>query len=80
MDAETVRSMLLRNLGAAADPVGSHDMYDDDAVLEFPQSGERFEGVANIREWRSRSRDRSRMTSAASEAPTTSGSDDDRQL
>ena len=47
--------MLLRNLGgAAADPVGSHDMYDDDAVLEFPQSGERFEGVANIREWRSR--------------------------
>jgi hypothetical protein len=29
-------------------------MYDDDAVLEFPQSGERFEGVVNIREWRSR--------------------------
>jgi hypothetical protein len=55
MDAETVRAMLLRNLGrAAVDPVGSHDMYDDDAVLEFPQSGERFEGVANIREWRSR--------------------------
>src|SRR5262245_26693655 len=55
MDAETVRAMLLRNLGqAAADPMGSHDMYADDAVLEFPQSGERFEGVANIREWRSR--------------------------
>ena len=55
MDAEAVRTMLLRNLGRAAeDPVGSHDMYDDDAVLEFPQSGERFEGVANIREWRSR--------------------------
>jgi hypothetical protein len=53
MDAETVRAMLLRNLGRAAnDPVGSHDMYDNDAVLEFPQSGERFEGVANIREWR----------------------------
>jgi hypothetical protein len=47
MDAETVRAMLLRNLGReAADPVGSHAMYDDDAVLEFPQSGERFEGVA----------------------------------
>jgi hypothetical protein len=45
MDPETVRAMLLRNLGGAADdPVGSHDMYDDDAVLEFPQSGERFEG------------------------------------
>jgi hypothetical protein len=23
-------------------------------VLELPQSGERFEGVANFREWRSR--------------------------
>ncbi|HKA84724.1 MAG TPA: nuclear transport factor 2 family protein [Acidimicrobiales bacterium] len=55
MDPETVRAMLLRNLGQGADdPVGSHDMYDDDAVLEFPQSGERFEGVANIREWRGR--------------------------
>jgi SnoaL-like domain len=55
MDPETIRAMLLRNLGREAeDPVGSHDMYSDDAVLEFPQSGERFEGVANIREWRSR--------------------------
>ena len=55
VDPDTVRAMLLRNLGrAAADPVGSHEMYDDDAVLEFPQSGERFEGLANIREWRSR--------------------------
>lgn len=31
----------------------SHEMYHDDAVLEFPQSGERFEGVANFKEWRS---------------------------
>ncbi len=55
MDAETVRAMLLRNLGQeSADPIGSHAMYDDDAVLEFPQSGERFEGVPNIRAWRSR--------------------------
>jgi hypothetical protein len=55
MDADTVREMLLRNLGREAeDPVGSHAMYADDAVLEFPQSGERFEGVVNIREWRSR--------------------------
>ena len=28
----------------------SHEIYHDDAVLEFPQSGERFEGVANFRE------------------------------
>ena len=31
----------------------SHEMYHDDAVLEFPQSGERFEGVATFKEWRS---------------------------
>jgi hypothetical protein len=30
----------------------AHEIYHDDAVLEFPQSGERFEGVANFREWR----------------------------
>jgi hypothetical protein len=30
----------------------SHEIYHEDAVLEFPQSGERFEGVANFREWR----------------------------
>ena len=28
------------------------EIYHDDAVLEFPQSGERFEGVANFTEWR----------------------------
>jgi hypothetical protein len=27
-------------------------MYRDDAVLEFPQSGERFVGVANLKGWR----------------------------
>ena len=30
----------------------AHEMYHQDAVLEFPQSGERFEGLANFREWR----------------------------
>jgi hypothetical protein len=30
----------------------SHEIYHDDAVLEFPQSGEWFEGVENFREWR----------------------------
>ncbi len=34
------------------DPEASHAIYHDDAVLEFPQSGERFEGVANFKEWR----------------------------
>jgi hypothetical protein len=31
----------------------THQIYHDDAVLEFPQSGERFDGVANFKEWRS---------------------------
>ena len=31
----------------------NHEIYHEDAVLEFPQSGERFVGVENFREWRS---------------------------
>ena len=30
----------------------AHELYAPDAVLEFPQSGERFVGVENFREWR----------------------------
>jgi hypothetical protein len=30
----------------------SHVIYHDDAVLEFPQSGERFEGLGSFKEWR----------------------------
>jgi hypothetical protein len=30
----------------------AHQNYHPDAVLEFPQSGERFERVENFREWR----------------------------
>ena len=30
----------------------ANEIYHDDAVLEFPQSGERFEGVENFRECR----------------------------
>ena len=48
MDAGTVKKMLERHF---AD--GTHEMYVDDAVLEFPQSGERFEGVENMHPWRS---------------------------
>ena len=32
----------------------AHEIYHEDVVLEFPQSGERFEGVANFNEWRSK--------------------------
>jgi SnoaL-like domain len=53
MDAETVRSMLEEQYEhAGTDTDRSHAMYRDDAVLEFPQSGERFVGLENFREWR----------------------------
>ena len=35
-----------------ADIDHAQEIYHDDAVLEFPQSGERFEGVATFTEWR----------------------------
>ena len=54
MDAATVESMLLAHFELSrSDPGRAHEMYEPDAVLEFPQSGERFVGVENFREWRS---------------------------
>jgi riboflavin biosynthesis pyrimidine reductase len=35
-----------------ADVERAEEIYHDDAVLEFPQSGERFEGVTTFTEWR----------------------------
>ena len=52
MDAATVRAMLDQHF-TSSDPDVAHEMYHADAVLEFPQSGERFVGVENLREWRS---------------------------
>ena len=37
---------------AGADVDRAHEIYHEDAVLEFPQSGERFEGVDSFTEWR----------------------------
>jgi hypothetical protein len=54
VDAAAVRAMLEQHFEyAGSDPARAHEMYHEDAVLEFPQSGERFEGVENLREWRS---------------------------
>ena len=54
VDAVTIESLLRQHFeNAGTDPDLAHAMYHDDAVLEFPQSGERFVGVANFREWRS---------------------------
>jgi ketosteroid isomerase-like protein len=54
MDAETVRAALQHYFdhSATGDKDVAHEIYHQDAVLEFPQSGERFEGVENFREWR----------------------------
>jgi SnoaL-like domain len=54
MDAATVKAMLEQHFEySGSDPDRAHAMYHEDAVLEFPQSGERFVGVENLREWRS---------------------------
>jgi hypothetical protein len=51
MDEASVRAMLEQHF--SGDPDVAHAMYHGDAVLEFPQSGERFDGVESFREWRS---------------------------
>jgi hypothetical protein len=53
MDESRVRALLAHYWKhAPSDPDTAHQIYHDDAVLEFPQSGERFVGVAHFREWR----------------------------
>ena len=53
MDEAWVRTQLERHWEyGGRDQDIAHEIYHEDAVLEFPQSGERFEGVANFREWR----------------------------
>jgi hypothetical protein len=53
MDAETVGAMLRQHFEySGSDPDYAHAMYHDDAILEFPRSGERFVGVESFRAWR----------------------------
>ena len=54
MDESGARAILQFHLDASAagDVAEAHTIYHPDAVLEFPQSGERFEGVDNIRGFR----------------------------
>lgn len=54
MDESEVRAALQRyfDRSAAGEEELAHEMYAADAVLEFPQSGERFEGVAQFLPWR----------------------------
>lgn len=72
LDEATVRALLVQHFEhARSDPELAHAMYHDDAVLEFPQSGERFLGVENFREWRS-----NRPTSSSFEIREVRGRDD----
>jgi hypothetical protein len=54
MDSQTVRAALERHWAAsdANDFDAEHDIYREDAVLDYPQSGERIRGRRNIQESR----------------------------
>lgn len=56
MRYDQVREMLLRQWKYTGGPneAKASELYHDDALLEFPQSGERFRGKANIQGWRER--------------------------
>ena len=53
MDEARVMAVLRRHWdNAAMDQEITHEIYHDDAVLEFPQSRERFVGKENFKAWR----------------------------
>lgn len=56
-ESELRESVLREKIGRFFEYVGAdvdraEELYHEDAVLEFPQSGERFEGLATFTEWR----------------------------
>jgi SnoaL-like domain len=54
MDESVLRQKLERFFEyAGADVDRAEELYHEDAALEFPQSGERFEGRDRFTEWRS---------------------------
>jgi hypothetical protein len=58
-DDAVIRAALVRYLAnEGIDRDASHELYDEDAILEFPQSGERFRGKDTILDWRRRYPDR----------------------
>jgi hypothetical protein len=53
MDEDRIRDALMRHWQfEGIDYDKSHEVYHEDAVLEFPQSGERFVGRENFLTWR----------------------------
>jgi hypothetical protein len=53
MGDQEIRAALKRHwsMSGPNDPMG-YEIYHDDVLLEFPQSGERFRGLANLRAFR----------------------------
>jgi hypothetical protein len=64
MDEEEIGEALNRHWAAsdANDFGGEHDLYREDAVLEYPQSGERIRGRHNIQASRAAQPNRKRFT------------------
>ena len=64
MESERTRATLARHWAAADanDFEAEHDIYRDDAVLEYPQSGERVRGRRNIQASRHAQPNRKRFT------------------
>jgi SnoaL-like protein len=64
MDDRTMRMALERHWDAsdASDFGVEHEIYHDDAVLDYPQSGERIRGRLNIQESRSVQPNKKRFT------------------
>ncbi|MEW6644730.1 MAG: nuclear transport factor 2 family protein [Pseudomonadota bacterium] len=63
MDDRTIRAALDQHWAAsdADDFVTEHEIYCDDAVLEYPQSGERIRGRSNIQSSRAAQPNRKRF-------------------
>ena len=76
MDETGIREALNRHWAAsdANDFDAEHDIYREDAVLEYPQSGERIRGRHNIQASRAAQPNASASRCAASSARATSGS------
>jgi hypothetical protein len=53
MDDTTRLAQLQRHWEFGTDIEIAHEIYRSDATLEFPQSGERFVGLASFKAWRS---------------------------
>jgi hypothetical protein len=54
MDDAAIRAALVRQFEEGRDLDETHQLYHDDAVLDFPQSGERFVGKDSFLTWRKR--------------------------